>query len=437
MKKGLVLAGGGSRGAYQIGVWQALREMDYAIEAVAGTSVGALNAAMIAQNDFDAALELWGKLTTGDILDISAQEADLSTPEGVLQAAKGLVESLGGASAAPLHRLVRQVLDEERIRQSPIDFGIVTVRFPDFKPVVLTKEEMEPGKLTDYVLASAACFPAMKSYHIGGEQYIDGGYYNNLPIEIAVGKGAEDIIAVDLQAIGLIRPARYPKARIRTLRCHWDLGPVLEFDPAVSQRNIRLGYLDTLRLFGRVTGRFYAFVPGQLRAIAARLLPFLAESCSRCTFGLVTHRGLPMEDQGKLRLLQALGLRGRHRYDLPRLLMRCAETGGEALGLDPCALYDADGFIDASLAAYRGNIRHTSGDLTPARADALIISAARMAKMGKPVLCAYLSDCIWNVFEHRTRPHSLWALAVQYPDAFVAGIYLLLCRQLREPRFLT
>ena len=52
MKKGLVLAGGGSRGAYQIGVWQALRELDFQIQAVAGTSVGALNAAMVAQEDF-------------------------------------------------------------------------------------------------------------------------------------------------------------------------------------------------------------------------------------------------------------------------------------------------------------------------------------------------------------------------------------------------
>ncbi len=68
MKKGLVLAGGGSRGAYQIGVWQALRELDFQIQAVAGTSVGALNAAMVAQDDFEGALALWERLTTGDVL---------------------------------------------------------------------------------------------------------------------------------------------------------------------------------------------------------------------------------------------------------------------------------------------------------------------------------------------------------------------------------
>ena len=59
MKTALVLAGGGSRGAYQIGVWQALREMDIPIHIVTGTSVGALNGALIAQNSFDTAFPVF------------------------------------------------------------------------------------------------------------------------------------------------------------------------------------------------------------------------------------------------------------------------------------------------------------------------------------------------------------------------------------------
>ena len=267
MKKGLVLAGGGSRGAYQIGVWQALRELDFQIQAVAGTSVGALNAAMVAQDDFEGALALWERLTTGDVLG-SGEEA------GAFREVKGLAGGLlGGGDATPLYQLARRVLDEAKIRRSPMDFGLVTVRFPDFKPEVLTEEEIPPGKLTDYVLASPACFPTMKSYEIDGRQYIDGGYYNNLPIQIAYRQGARDIIAVDLKTLGIVRPARYPDARIRVVSCHWDLGPFLEFDPEVSRRNIRLGYLDTLRLFGKVSGLWYSFQPGQLERIAALLLP--------------------------------------------------------------------------------------------------------------------------------------------------------------------
>ena len=55
----LILAGGGAKGAYQIGVWKALKELKIKINAVIGNSVGALNGAFIAQNDIDKAIRLW------------------------------------------------------------------------------------------------------------------------------------------------------------------------------------------------------------------------------------------------------------------------------------------------------------------------------------------------------------------------------------------
>ena len=63
-KLAIVLAGGGSRGAYQIGVWKALRELGIDYQIVTGASVGALNGAIMVQKDFDLALEMWEKLTT-------------------------------------------------------------------------------------------------------------------------------------------------------------------------------------------------------------------------------------------------------------------------------------------------------------------------------------------------------------------------------------
>ena len=52
MKRGIVLAGGGSRGAYEIGFWQAIRELGIDYQIVTGSSVGALNGAMMASGDF-------------------------------------------------------------------------------------------------------------------------------------------------------------------------------------------------------------------------------------------------------------------------------------------------------------------------------------------------------------------------------------------------
>ena len=60
---GIVLEGGGARGAYQIGVWKALREAGVKIRGVAGTSVGALNGALICMDDLEKAEEIWGNMT--------------------------------------------------------------------------------------------------------------------------------------------------------------------------------------------------------------------------------------------------------------------------------------------------------------------------------------------------------------------------------------
>ena len=56
MKRALVLSGGGSRGAYECGAWQALRELNVRLDGVYGTSIGALNAALVAQGDLEAAV---------------------------------------------------------------------------------------------------------------------------------------------------------------------------------------------------------------------------------------------------------------------------------------------------------------------------------------------------------------------------------------------
>ena len=67
---GLVLAGGGGKGAYQIGAWKYLREagLDRYVSAVSGTSVGALNAALFAAGDLEQAENLWRNIRPEQIL---------------------------------------------------------------------------------------------------------------------------------------------------------------------------------------------------------------------------------------------------------------------------------------------------------------------------------------------------------------------------------
>ena len=74
MKRALVLSGGGSRGAYECGAWQALRELNIRLDGVYGTSIGALNAALVAQDDFEAALDLWNNISIRQIVAVDEDE---------------------------------------------------------------------------------------------------------------------------------------------------------------------------------------------------------------------------------------------------------------------------------------------------------------------------------------------------------------------------
>lgn len=78
MDIGLVLEGGGGKGAYQIGVWQALRELglEEHIKVVAGTSVGALNAALFLQGDIQQAKDIWFHISHEQLLWDTEQEED-------------------------------------------------------------------------------------------------------------------------------------------------------------------------------------------------------------------------------------------------------------------------------------------------------------------------------------------------------------------------
>ena len=67
-KTAIVLAGGGSRGAYQIGVWKALREMGIDYQLVTGTSVGALNGVLMVQQEYDKALAVWENISSQQVL---------------------------------------------------------------------------------------------------------------------------------------------------------------------------------------------------------------------------------------------------------------------------------------------------------------------------------------------------------------------------------
>ena len=255
---GIALSGGGAKGGYHIGVWQALRELNIPIEFVTGTSVGALNGAIMTQNDFELAYKLWSTISVDKIIKIKKQfdvtDENIKKNFGIYNSIKKAVIS-GGLDITPLTQLLSEIIDERKIRESKINFGIVTFSLSDFEPVNLFKESIPPGLIKDYLLASA-CFPIFKLKKINKKLFIDGGVCDNVPISLLLEKNIKNIIAVDLSAPGIVK-----KVNTITIKNSQNLGGILDFNGEQSKINIEIGYYDTLKVFGKLNGKKYYVIP--------------------------------------------------------------------------------------------------------------------------------------------------------------------------------
>ena len=251
--KALVLAGGGARGSYQVGVWKALMELDWHPQIITGTSVGSLNGAMFVLDLYEVARDMWLTIRSKDVMELPEENADLSALHSFLRS----VVKAGGMDVSPLEEIVERVLDEDALRRANIRFGLVTVEQRGLKPCELPLEEIPKGQVKDYLLASAACFPALRAKQIDGVQFLDGGYRDNMPTGLAQKMGAEELVCVDLEGVGITLPNRtgLPTTMIRS---YWELGDILHFDPDTARRNMELGYYDTRRAMGYLRGCAYA-----------------------------------------------------------------------------------------------------------------------------------------------------------------------------------
>ena len=252
-QKALVLAGGGARGSYQVGVWRALMELDWHPQIITGTSVGSLNGAMFVLDQYATARDMWLTIRSRDVMELPDEGADLSELHQFLRS----VVKAGGLDVSPLEEIVERVLDEDALRAADIRFGLVTVEQRGLKARELTLDQIPKGRVKDYLMASAACFPALRARDIDGVKFLDGGYSDNMPTGLAKKMGAEELVCVDLEGVGITRPnlTGLPTVMVRS---YWELGDILHFDPDTARRNMELGYYDTLRAFGRIRGCAFA-----------------------------------------------------------------------------------------------------------------------------------------------------------------------------------
>lgn len=255
--RGLVLAGGGAKGSYQVGVYHALTELGWLPDVITGASVGSLNAALFVMGKVKEAADLWCGLNNESVLEL---------PEGKTaeELRVFLLETLrsGGLNTEPLGQTIDKYMDEDAIRASHIKYGLVITEMNTLRSVQCKLTDIPQGQLKNYMLASSACFPALRPYEIDGVKYIDGGWRDNMPLELAASMGATELLGVDVDGVGLTRP-NTTGLPTRIIHSHWDLGPLFDFDGARAYKNIALGYIDTMREFGRLGGTAYGIRPDE------------------------------------------------------------------------------------------------------------------------------------------------------------------------------
>ena len=329
-RKALVLAGGGARGSYQVGVWRALTELGWNPQIITGTSVGSLNGAMFALDLYETARDMWTSIRSQDVMELPEETRNLTELHQFLRD----VVRAGGMDVTPLEEIVERVLDEDALRASPIRFGLVTVEKRGLKPRELPLEEIPKGKVKDYLLASAACFPALRAKQIDGVQFLDGGYRDNMPTGLAQKMGAEELVCVDLEGVGITLPNRtgLPTTMVRS---YWELGDILHFDPDTARRNIELGYYDTLRAFGRLRGCAYAVAKNEQTAQDA--------AAFRQRFDAV-QKAVKAKYPVTLTADLALKLANRQDAELAPL-----EAAAEDVGVDPTRYYTVETLAKAFL----------------------------------------------------------------------------------------
>ena len=258
---GLVLAGGGMKGAFQVGVWKALQELEINIKAITGASIGAINGALFLQNDFESVVKLYEQIKIENIMNVEGVDGskNIFGVSNIFNLATNFRKQ-NGIDNTPLREIIKQYVDMDKLYNSEIDFGLITYSVKNKMPLQKFKNEIPKEQMEDYLLATS-CFPIFKPQVINGEEYFDGGLYDNIPLNMLIEKGYQNIIVADIAGMGFSKKSINKNIYVKTISPSEDLGGTFEFNNEKIINNIKLGYLDTMKSFNKLQGHIYYFKP--------------------------------------------------------------------------------------------------------------------------------------------------------------------------------
>jgi NTE family protein len=272
-----VLGGGGALGAVEVGMLRALFEQGITPDLVLGTSVGALNGALVARDPSPTVIERLTELWRAAADDSRAVYGDrpLRTVRRAVATGTNLY------SAAPLRQRLDEELGDVTFEQLPVRFQVCAASIER-----AAEHWFASGRVVDAVVASAAVPGLLPPARVGDEHYLDGGIVNSIPVGRAVQLGATRIFV--LQVGRMDRPLRVPRRPWEVARVSFEIArrhrfqrEMAELPPGVTAHvlpargtSARDDSLRAGRDFGGVQRRIDATYDASARFLAG--LPDLA-----------------------------------------------------------------------------------------------------------------------------------------------------------------
>jgi NTE family protein len=208
----LILSGGGAKGAWEAGVAAALIERGVPVRLVAGSSAGALNAAMVADGRLDRLQALWRTVTREQVYTLRPSVVLSGLLPGVLTL---LALDRAGSllDPAPLRALITEAIDLERIRASPVELLIVATDLLRYDKRAFDNRTVS----VDALMAATAVPGAFPPVRVDGVPLVDGGLTGRAPVLEALALGRPIGRAIVVMSYAPDEHAKAPTTLRRTL----------------------------------------------------------------------------------------------------------------------------------------------------------------------------------------------------------------------------
>ncbi len=211
MTTAFVLGGGGVLGAVEVGMLRALFERGIAPDLVLGTSVGALNGAMVARDPTPAVID---RLTD---LWLNVGQASSGYGDRPLRTVRRAVATGTHIySAKPMRQRLQEEFGDQLIEDLPVRFQVCAAHIER-----AAEHWFDSGPLVDAVVASAAVPGLLPPAEVDGEHYLDGGIVNSIPVARAVQLGATRLFVLQVGRID--RPLTVPRRPWEVARVSFEI----------------------------------------------------------------------------------------------------------------------------------------------------------------------------------------------------------------------